>query len=367
MMSVATTTPMRRRVLVVDSRDRDVRAHPSPARYDWPLPDPLFGVTQMRLVNADLPRTHRLVGIDKNLLRIHESPALLDAGDTSNGGLDVSITPGDYANCADFVAELQARLNATPTIASITAAHDPRRDAFELVSDLGPSQATPLGLGVSFGHASLARIMGFDPSVDLTTASVRVLGMPAANTIQIQGPLNFDASRLNNRRVVVTFEDPLQAPVTARVASAVVSSNNVVTITLFTSISQQMPSRLHHGILVAPFRKDWRRDPRHIALRVEECEGSASAYASPAQGMQGALAVLEPAELTGSGDVARWRPSHRVGPHTSAGTAVLDPPAGVLRRLRVSLVDSTGALYDTQNQDHRLEIEVAYGGAGARS
>jgi hypothetical protein len=362
---------MRRRVLVVDSRDRDVRAHPSPARYDWPLPDPLFGVTQMRLVNADLPRTHRLVSTGKNTLNIHESPALLDAGDTSNGGLDVSITPGDYANCAEFVAELQARLNATPTIASITAAHDPRRDAFELVSDLGPSQATPLGLGISFGHAGLARIMGFDPSVDLTTASARVVGMPAPNVVEVQGPLNFDASRLNNRRVVVTFEDPLQAPVTARVAStAVSSSGNVITITLFTAISQQMPARLHHGILVAPFRKDWRKDPRHIALRIDECEGSASAYASPAQGMQGALAVLEPAELTGSGDVARWRPSHRLGGpghHGSAGTAVLDPPAGVLRRLRVSLVDSTGALYDTQNQDHRLEIEVTYGGAGARS
>lgn len=152
---VADEVPTRTFRVVIDSRDRDVRTYPTPAKYEVTLDDDLHDVRSMRIASADVPFSAYTIGT-----ALQASVVRLDLG----GGVVVpaALRPGDYKTSADLATELAHALTTaaslSPVAATFTVTPNPRTDVLEVRSDEPFTLSAPVPLaGASSGGTQTAR------------------------------------------------------------------------------------------------------------------------------------------------------------------------------------------------------------------
>jgi len=120
---------------VIDSRDRNITAFPSPSKYDISLAQDINNVTEMRLVIADIPFSRYLVHANNNLLFVsEEAPVKVNGVDTFPHEVTVAINPGDYDG-PSLAQAVEDKLNAVCR-ATYSVNFDPIRDSYTFNSDL---------------------------------------------------------------------------------------------------------------------------------------------------------------------------------------------------------------------------------------
>lgn len=134
----------KRKRVILDSRDRDVVAYPSPDAYVVQLPDDILDVTSVKLLTADVPFSAFLVGPGNRRVPVTVSGTARDA----------LLPLGDYAGSADLGAALATALNAAGLSAFFTVTVAPRTDSLVIAA------TAPFAIDFS-GASGAARLLGF--------------------------------------------------------------------------------------------------------------------------------------------------------------------------------------------------------------
>ena len=146
----------RTKLVVIDSRDRDIDVYPMPNEYEIRLDDELMDVVSVELMLADMPFSAYMV--DERNWAV---PFSLDGGATV---LEAKLDKGDYPDPADLAATLQSAMRAASGgQAQFIVSYVARTDNFEI-----RLYDTQLPFRLMFCNAArtAAAILGFKPNVD---------------------------------------------------------------------------------------------------------------------------------------------------------------------------------------------------------
>jgi hypothetical protein len=133
--------------ILVDSRDRDPVAFPTPSEYEVRLPDDIENVTSIKLLVADVPFPAHLVGEGDATLALTRAPA---------GAVSATLEAGDYASGADLTAALQAALDqAAGGPGVFLALHSQRTDTISIRC------TDPFAVSAELTSPRLLRVLGF--------------------------------------------------------------------------------------------------------------------------------------------------------------------------------------------------------------
>lgn len=140
---------VRTKRMVIDSRAREADAYPTPAHYEVPLLEDLFGVKSVALTLADVPFPAYMVGPRRTSV-----PFVLSDG----RALTARIAVGDYATPEDLAGELAAAMTAaTSGDVTFAVSYSARKDTFTIVAP------APFTMAFSGRAADTpARVLGFD-------------------------------------------------------------------------------------------------------------------------------------------------------------------------------------------------------------
>ena len=128
-------------VFMVDSKQRDRAAWPTPSEYVVPFVHPFANVVGLEMIECSVPRTNYNVDDDTNTLRY-----CLNGTWTS-----VTVDPGDY----DVVQLCTALTNAAPGLTVAPTSSPP-----EIKSTVTFTSSVPFQLDM--GHSSMEEVLGFD-------------------------------------------------------------------------------------------------------------------------------------------------------------------------------------------------------------
>ena len=145
--------------VVIDSRERDLRAYPNPAQYEVQLAEELRNVVSVRLSSSDVPFPARLIGPRANTL------PFLWYGAGPAVQLNAVLRVGDYASGSVLAFELQRALNL-----AVQGAGGAGTEFF--VSLDGLTDALTITAAAQFEILPLATVTG------RPMALARVLGLP---------------------------------------------------------------------------------------------------------------------------------------------------------------------------------------------
>jgi hypothetical protein len=149
---------LRTRYVVIDSRDRDHVAYPTPNKYEIRLDDDISDVVSMKLVAADVPFSALLVG-DWNAYL----PVSLDGGETV---VDAVLEAGDYSSPAEMASAITTALTCAMPTATFATSYASRTDAFTFTG----SVPFTFAFRTSGRKNTAARMLGFSPKEDYASA-----------------------------------------------------------------------------------------------------------------------------------------------------------------------------------------------------
>lgn len=146
--------------VVIDSRDRDMSTHPSPAKYEITLNDDLNDVQSMRLLEAAVPFSCYTVDRRNCKLVFDYVPV---PGTDKKDRACVDLDPGDYHDAVDVAAVVEARMNeaaAHVVTDAFSVTYAARTDSFTITGKI------PFVLRFAGMACTPARLLGFSPVED---------------------------------------------------------------------------------------------------------------------------------------------------------------------------------------------------------
>ena len=346
---------------VIDSRDRNIAMYPSPASYTITLPEPILNVESLKLLLADVPFSRYLIHNANNVLHVSETGSASDA-------VAIELIPGDYEP-VNLATHLQTRLNAVCR-ATYTVAYDSIRDSFIIVSNLTDKDTPDVfyaGCMIACkGHAitvddkpstsyrskTVCRVLGFgnadysgnvSSNVRTYTGTGVKSGTLALVSMSITSPI------VSGDVLMITCNDINGAfPV---LVTATTSTTAIVTIPAsYTGVVPAASGTLIvtnaiNGRVIAPFRKNFVRD-KYVVLRINNAEN-----------IYGISVGIDR-----SFDIINSKDSDLNNEYRHDAHKTFDPPLNSLKKLTVGFYDYEGNLYDFQNQEHRLELDICVWG-----
>ena len=141
---------------MIDSRNRDLRSFPSPNHYEVILDNEIKDVVTLRLSFVDIPCPGYNVNISNNILpiRMGSSPSLTFA----------EVEPGEYDSGADLVVAVETALNIAAGTQFVVV-WDAMKDQIVISS----GQTDFALLFSEKPTKTMARVLGFEPGVDVTS------------------------------------------------------------------------------------------------------------------------------------------------------------------------------------------------------
>lgn len=168
-------------IVVVDSRDRNRSSYPTPQRYSVDLPEDVYDVVSMRLVNADIPfSAYAVRGCIP--VRIGATTSL------------VPIPPGDHTP-QSIVASLQDALNTAALGVSFQVCY-PTAIGSDSVVILGDG-AFELDFASQPKGSTIARFIGFDESRTYSSSATPPGYSPPSLLVIPFGNIVFAPHRIN--------------------------------------------------------------------------------------------------------------------------------------------------------------------------
>lgn len=189
---------VRTRRVVLDSRDRDVAAHPHASKYEVRLEDELFDVVSAKLLVADLPFSAYMVSDRNRAVPLRMGPAVGPAvGPAAGPGAAAAalLDVGDYTDVGDFASAVADVLAAAAGAAgspgsTFSVVHVPRTDSFVVCG------SDPFELAFRGASDSAAALLGFSTRADYASAPAAA-PLSAAHPHELRAPYrrNFEPDR----------------------------------------------------------------------------------------------------------------------------------------------------------------------------
>ena len=150
---------LRKKLVVIDSRDRDHYVHPKANSYEIRLDDELIDVVSMKIIIADLPFSAYMIGSANARV-----PFTVDGGPVMYAMLE----PGDYSSPAEMAEALSQAMTSSSNGSVFTATYIPRTDNFEIVAQV------PFLMAFHKHTGTAARVLGFSPCEDYPSSNGKV-------------------------------------------------------------------------------------------------------------------------------------------------------------------------------------------------
>ena len=297
----AATPALKKMRMVVSSADRNLQLHPTPSDYTILLDEPVRSVTSITLLNACIPLVAYEVSESNNELTFR-----VGAEVTST---TVAIPVGDYPDPAHLAAALTAAMN-TDSAWDFLVEYVPRLDAYTF------SAAVPFTLlfdggRVAYGPQELEEFSTITPE-----GMVERVGLTGQQTVSY---------RKSSSAARILGFGPKDYP-----SSVAVGPNS------------QNLERPH--ALTSAFR----RDVSHSRTAVV-CVDNADINMSINNLVSRSFFVVGPKQA----DFEHSLPDRGIAKFFSAPLESLD-------KIRVRVFDMSGAPYNFNNHDHRIELQITY-------
>jgi hypothetical protein len=232
----AADAPLRQKRVVMDSRDRDQRFHPTPAQYEVRLEDDLDDVVSVQLLVADVPFSSFMVGA-------HSRDVPVSFQRSGSGGVQVEgvaqLDVGDYVSSSDMASVLGAALNQMAS----------SLDQF-MVEVVGRTDSllirgrTPFTLRFADSpKGTAARLLGFAPQLDYPSV-IDATPFAADHIHVVRAPFRRDTRP--SRYIVLNLTAP---------GAEVLQSNNNSTNRAFALLPMRQPEPSIQSDY--PFIKRW--------------------------------------------------------------------------------------------------------------
>jgi hypothetical protein len=150
---------LRRKLVVIDSRDRDHVVHPNANNFEIRLDEELMDVVSMKIIIADLPFSAYMIGSSNARV-----PFSVDGGPVVYALLE----PGDYATPVDMAEALSQAMTSSANGQVFAAKYIARTDNFEISADV------PFRMEFLKQTGTAARVLGFSPSEDYPSVAGKV-------------------------------------------------------------------------------------------------------------------------------------------------------------------------------------------------
>lgn len=153
-------------LFLVDSKDRDHAAYPTPSEYTIPFTVPFKNVVGMEVVEASIPRTMYNIDVFNNQITFLIHNGLGDPGN-SNLYVTATVEPGDYTIQTLLPAlkrTLQMHINNNPSLPIATIVPEAVSNPPEVKSLL--RFRCPYAFSMDMARSSIAETLGFDLHVD---------------------------------------------------------------------------------------------------------------------------------------------------------------------------------------------------------
>ena len=119
--------PQRSKLVVLDSRDRDLTLFPDPNAYEVSLPEPIYDISKIELTAAEVP-----MSASYTVEPVNAAFRLLTYG-TRRTNARVALQIGDYDSKASLATEVQRALNDAAGVANaFSVLYSPRLDGFDI-------------------------------------------------------------------------------------------------------------------------------------------------------------------------------------------------------------------------------------------
>ena len=180
--------------VVIDSRDRDLKLYPDPARYDVTLDEEIQDVTSVELMCAEVPMVSYTVSTRNNLIHVAAF-----GSSTFAAPLVAEVDVGNYTK-EELATAVQAALNAAVSNEAFVVQYHARLDNYDVysASSFALSFATSTSSAtVAYAPRTAARLLGFGPKRYASAAAEPPPpGQPAfTNTVRAPHRCDLDTDR----------------------------------------------------------------------------------------------------------------------------------------------------------------------------
>ena len=322
--------------VVLDSRDRDVEAFPTPNAYEVRLPDDIQDVSSVRLLAADLPFSRYDVHADNNAVPVRV--ALL------------ALAPGSYAGPADVVSLLQATMNAASSPTGSTVAFTFATGAASTGLDV---DASACGDAWTLKRKIAPMLLGGPTAVVATYRVVAGLqvgdyGSAAEVAAELQTKLG-DATTCVSASMAVAH--------VARTDSFVVRASKAFALDFAAAGAAGTAARLlgfspgaaysstddgSFELVRAPYRCDLSKDA-YIVMQLSPSAELVMSANNPTNRVFAVIPRVPRVDQSEHDYIKEW-----------------SPPLARVSKVGLRFADYHGRPYDFQNQDHRVELLFTY-------